>query len=336
MHMELVRGMRIIKSAVITGPTGAIGMALCRLLVKNNVKVYGVVRPDSLRKEQLRQIHGVEVVECDVSQIEKLPNLIPPVNVFFHLAWGYTVGFGRNDMDAQIRNIQYTIDAVRAAKNLDCKVFLGAGSQAEYGRVDKKLAPDTPCFPENGYGMAKLCVGQMSRTECAKLGIEHIWPRILSVYGPYDPDRTMIMSTIIRLLRGEKPSLTAGEQMWDFLYSDDAAEALYRLALYGRDGCIYPVGSGQAHPLREYIEIIRDAINPSLLLGFGEIPYGEKQVMHLEADISALKKDTGFEPQVDFETGIRKTIRFVREAYRIEQNPSDAFKEIYPAKNSKK
>lgn len=313
MRIEPVCSMRNIESAVITGPTGAIGMALCILLVNHNVKVYGVVRPESPRKEQLRHIHEAAVVECDVSEIEKLPDLIPSADVFFHLAWENTVGFGRNDMDAQIRNIQYTMDAVRAAKNLGCKVFLGAGSQAEYGRTEKKLAPNTPCFPENGYGMAKLCAGQMSRTECARLGIEHIWPRILSVYGPYDSDCTMIMSTIIRLLRGEKPSLTAGEQMWDFLCSDDAAEALYKLALYGRDGGIYPVGNGQAHPLREYIEVLRDAINPSLPLGFGDIPYGEKQVMHLEADISTLKKDTGFEPRVDFETGIRKTISYVRE-----------------------
>ena len=100
--------------------------------------------------------------------------------------------------------------------------------------------------------------------------------------------------------------------MWDYLYADDAAEALYRMALYGRSGAIYPVGSGTARPLREYLEILRDEIDPSVVLGFGEVPYGEKQVMHLEADIRALKTDTGFEPMVPFEDGIRKTIEWMR------------------------
>ena len=84
------------------------------------------------------------------------------------------------------------------------------------------------------------------------------------------------------------------------------------MAVQGKNNGIYPVGSGNARPLREYIEMIRDEIDPSLSLGFGEIPYGEKQVMHLEADISALKADTGFEPHTDFKIGIRKTIDYVR------------------------
>lgn len=305
--------MRRIESAVITGPTGAIGMALCRLLIKKNIRVYGIVSPESSRKEQLSEIGGVTVLEIDISEIGLLPEYVPSADAFFHLAWEKTVGSGRNDMNAQIRNIRHTINAVHVAGKLSCKIFIGAGSQAEYGRYNNELKPDTPCFPENGYGMAKLCAGLMSRVESSKLGIDHIWTRFLSVYGPYDPARTMISSTIIKLLKSEKPSLTAGEQIWDFLYSDDAAEALYRLALCGRDGCVYPLGSGRALPLRNYIEALRDAVDPNLPLGFGEIPYGEKQVMHLEADISALKNDTGFEPKVDFETGIRKTISYVQE-----------------------
>lgn len=85
-------------------------------------------------------------------------------DAFFHLAWAHTIGAGRNDMPAQIENIRYTIDAVRTAAAMGCRVFVGTGSQAEYGRVDGVLRADTPTNPENGYGMAKLCAGQMSRT----------------------------------------------------------------------------------------------------------------------------------------------------------------------------
>lgn len=305
--------MREIKTAVITGSSGVIGTALCKLLTENGKKVFAVTRPGSRRGDHLKKMDGVHPIECDASNLLSLPDLVGThADAFFHFAWDKTVGAGRNDMDAQIKNIQYTIDAVRAASTLDCKVFIGAGSQAEYGRVDAPLKASTPCFPENGYGMAKHCAGQMSRVECKKLGIDHIWPRILSIYGPYDNITAMVMGTIDKLLKGEKPSLTVGEQIWDFLYADDAAEALYQLALRGKNGMVYPVGNGAARPLREYIEIIRDEINPSLPLGFGDIPYGEKQVMHLEADITALREDTGFEPHTDFRAGIRKTIDYIR------------------------
>lgn len=73
---------------------------------------------------------------------------------------------------------------------------------------------------------------------------------------------------------------------------------------------IYPIGSGNARPLREYIEIIRDEIDPNLPLGFGEVPYSDKQVMHLCADISDLQRDTGFEPEVGFREGIQNTIKY--------------------------
>ena len=307
--------MRQIKSAVITGPTGAIGTALCRLLTEQGIRVYAVVRPKSSRSAHLEEIDGVELVCCDVSALSALPSLLPGAHAdaFYHLAWAKTTGAGRNDMDAQLKNVQYTLDACRAAAALGCRVFIGAGSQAEYGRVEGKLAPDTPAFPENGYGMAKLCAGQMSRTECERLGIDHVWPRFLSIYGPNDGEKALIPQLIRKLLSGESMPLTAGEQLWDYLYADDAAEALCRLALNGRSGAVYPVGSGEAKPLRQYLKILRDAIDPSLPLNFGAVPYGEKQVMHLEADITALREDTGFEPMTDFENGIRKTIEHMRE-----------------------
>lgn len=304
---------RTIRRAVITGPTGTIGTALSRCLVKHGVTVYAVCRPDSPRISAIPHMEGLYVVECEASNLRRLPSLIPgDVDAFYHFAWVHTIGTGRNDMPAQINNIRYTIDAVRAAKALGCKVFLGAGSQAEYGRVEGLLKPDTPCFPENGYGMAKLCAGQMSRTECNALEMDHIWMRILSVYGPGDGEMTMITSTIKKLLIQERPSLTAGEQMWDYLYADDAAKAFYLAAVYGQDGAVYPLGSGQALPLRTYVEMLRDAINPSLALGFGEVPYASNQVMHLQADISTLHVDTGFVPAVSFHTGIRNTIAYIR------------------------
>lgn len=300
---------RSITKAVVTGPTGAIGTALCLELAQNGIAVYAVCRPGSHRASALPKHENILRVECDVSELSRLPEWIPNgADVFYHFAWAHTIGPGRNDMPAQIDNIHYTIDAVHAAKALGCQVFIGAGSQAEYGRVEGTLKPDTPCFPENGYGMAKLCAGQMSRAECRKMGLDHVWARILSVYGPGDGPNTMISSVIRQLLQGEKPALTQGIQQWDYLYSADAARAFRLMAQHGQDGKIYPLGSGQARALGEYICILRDQIDPQLPLGFGEIPYTPLQVMYLQADISSLQTDTGFSPFTSFETGIQYTI----------------------------
>ena len=305
---------RNIQTAVVTGPTGAIGIALCEKLLRENVTVYAVCRPGSSRIKDLPKAAALHVVECDAKELATLPQKMKGVSVdaFFHFAWAHTIGQGRNDMPAQIENIQSTIDAVRAAKALGCQVFLGAGSQAEYGRVEGLLKSDTPAFPENGYGMAKLCAGQMSRVEAKALDIDHVWVRILSVYGPHDGPMTMISGTIRKLLAGERPALTAGIQRWDYLYAGDAADAFYLAACHGRNGAVYPLGSGQAMPLKDYIIQMRDASDPALPLGLGEVPYGPLQVMHLQADISALQADTGFVPKTPFAEGIRRTMDWVK------------------------
>lgn len=300
---------RPIRSAVITGPTGAVGTALCQELAQNGITVYAVCRPDSNRGGSIPEHPLIQKVLCNLTELQKLPILISkPVDAFFHLGWAHTIGSGRNDMSAQIRNITHTVEAVQAAKALGCEVFIGAGSQAEYGPVGVPLRGNTPCKPGNGYGIAKLCAGQMSRLECQKLGLDHIWVRILSVYGPNDNPMSMIPGLIGKLLAGERPKLTEGIQLWDYLYSSDAARALRLCAQKGVSGKTYVLGSGTAIPLKEYILQIRQEIDPKLPLGFGEIPYAPGQVMLLQADITELSADTGFSPQVDFNQGIRQTI----------------------------
>lgn len=305
---------RNITKAVVTGPTGAIGTALCEELAQNGILVYAMCRPNSNRVSVIPKHENIVCVYCDVTELEKLPDMIPEgADAFFHFAWAHTIGPGRNDMPAQIENVRFTIEAVQAAKRLGCKIFIGAGSQAEYGRVTGKLTAETPCFPENGYGIAKFCAGLMSRIEAQKLEMDHVWVRILSVYGPNDGPNTLISGMIRHLLGGERPALTEGIQLWDYLFSGDAAYAFHLLAVKGVSGKTYVLGGGSARPLKEYILILRDAVDPALALGFGEIPYGPLQVMHLEADISELSSDTGFVPRVDFAEGIRMTIEKYRE-----------------------
>ena len=224
-------------------------------------------------------------------------------------------------MHLQTGNIAYTMDAVELAERLGCHTFIGAGSQAEYGRVDGKLTPDLPAHPENGYGMAKLCAGQMSRVVCAKKKMRHIWTRILSVYGPYDGSGSMVMSAVRKIGSGEAAAFTPGGQMWDYLYSRDAAQIFYALAEKGTDGAVYCIGSGQARELKSYIKDIDNVLQEyrgeviketeeeqEARLGIGQIPYAEKQVMYLCADTTLLEKQIGQIPHTDFKEGIRSIL----------------------------
>jgi nucleoside-diphosphate-sugar epimerase len=305
------------KRVIITGPTGAVGMALIQKCIAEKTEVLALCHKGSKRIADIPENLFVTVKEADLSEFHKLqPAENEKYDAMFHFGWMGTTGAARNDMELQCRNIEYTIDAVRLAQRFGCKFFIGAGSQAEYGRTESNLTSQTPVFPENGYGMAKLCAGEMSRELCHQLGIKHIWVRILSVYGPYDGPNTMISSAIRTMLEGKKMKFTAGEQKWDYLYSKDAAEALWRLWKKGTDGKVYVLGSGSIKTLKEYIQEIYCAvleINPNAGRPcFGEIPYIDGQVMYLGADIRELTEDTGFMPEVSFADGIREVIAGIR------------------------
>ena len=274
-----------------------------------------ICRKASKRRQQIPDHPLVKVLELNMEEYETYqpPEGEMPYDVFYHFAWGGTTGDGRNDCEIQEKNIRYALDAAALAKRFGCSAFVGAGSQAEYGRVEGNLNSQTPAFPENGYGMAKLCAGQMTRLYCRQAGMRHVWTRILSIYGPGDGAGSMVMSAIHRLLAGETPAFTKGEQQWDYLYSGDAAKALLLLGEKGHDGGVYCLGSGKARPLADYIGMIRDAIDPRLSVALGAVPYAPGQVMYLCADIAKLKEDTGFAPEVSFEEGIKKTIMWVKE-----------------------
>lgn len=301
------------KRIIVTGATGAVGMALIQECIQKEIEILVFTREDSKRNANIPVHPLVQIIDCPLERLATIENTTGKTyDVFYHFAWEGTTGTARNDMYLQNRNVRYALDAVKAAKRFGCHTFIGAGSQAEYGRVEGMLKPDTPVFPDMGYGIGKLCAGQMTREYAHQLGMKHIWVRILSVYGPYDGVQSMIMSTIQKLIQGEVPQFTKGEQMWDYLYSGDAGSAFHLIGKYGIDSSIYILGTGQAKPLKEYIEIIREVVNPEAELEFGAVPYSERQVMYLCADIERLQQDTGFMPQVSFEEGIRRTLEWYK------------------------
>lgn len=279
------------KRVIITGATGAIGTALIKELISNEIEVLVFCREGSKRNLQIPNHRLVTKQYCSLEKLSTIENESHKTyDVFYHFAWEGTTGAARNDMYLQNQNVRYALDAVATANRFGCHTFIGAGSQAEYGRVEGILKPDTPPFPETGYGIGKLCAGQMTREYAHQLGMKHIWTRILSVYGPNDNKKSLVMSTIKKLKLGEKPKFTMGEQMWDYLYSGDAAKAFRLLGEKGCDGKVYVLGSGTVRPLIKYIKVIQNTVNPNADLDIGALPYTEKQVMYLQADITELKK----------------------------------------------
>lgn len=292
---------------IVTGATGSIGVSVVKGALQRGYDVTCIVHKGSRRVGHIPVSPAVHIVECDVSDYPSL-QLDGHYDYFIHLAWEHTYGALRDDVDIQTRNIRYTLEACQLAHRLGCTSFVGAGSQAEYGRKDEILTPELPVQPESGYGIAKYAAGKLSMMRCGQLGIRGNWIRVVSVYGPYDGEKTLINYAITELKAGRSPKLTKCEQLWDYLYADDAGEGFLDVAEKGREGRIYVIGSGQHRRLYEYVKDIQAVVNPAVPVDFGAIDYFPHQPMYLLADISALTADTGWKPKHTFAEGIRKTV----------------------------
>lgn len=305
---------------LVTGGTGVTGTALIRYLLEQKIEVIALVRKNSSRIKYLPQNKLLHVIYCDMDEYLRISNALKafyPIDAFFHLAWdGSRVvdkNSSRNDMTLQSVNIVNTVGAVELCHLIKCPCFLMTGSQAEFGVMNRILNESDISTPQNGYGSAKLCAETMTRIMCKNYKIKHIFARLFSVYGPYDGTNSLIYTSVLKLIKGERPKYTRGEQIWDFVYSFDVAKALVLLAEKGKDGEMYCVANGKTRELREYIRIIHEICNPSIIPVFGEIPYTENTVMCLGADIDKLQKDTGFVPKYSFEEGIKNVKKWCEE-----------------------
>ncbi|WP_051204385.1 NAD-dependent epimerase/dehydratase family protein [Butyrivibrio sp. VCD2006] len=298
--------------ALVTGATGVTGVALVRYLLKQNIEVIAIVRPGSFREKYLPDDLRLHKVYCNLMDIGSIGDELKAygrIDVFFHLAWeGSTISDkkgSRDNMELQSRNIVYTVDAARLCAEIGCPVFMMTGSQAEYGISDEPIKETMSPRPVNGYGNAKLCAENMTRIMCRENGVKHICARLFSIYGPYDGTNSMINTAILKLLKGERPEYSKGEQRWNYLYSFDAAKALYLLSESGKNGEIYNVAGEKEAPLKEYIKIIHEVVNPDVEVVLGEIPTAAKPA-EMRADISKLVLTCGFKTDYSFRDGIEE------------------------------
>ena len=134
-----------------------IGTALIEECIKNEVEVYAVVRVSSPKKNRLREHRLIHQVDASLEELEDLPDKISkPCDTFYHIAWGNTGENRNSSTELQSRNIAYTLAAVRSAKALGCRRFIGAGSQAEYGPMDEeRISPNSPVRPTTPYGASE-------------------------------------------------------------------------------------------------------------------------------------------------------------------------------------
>lgn len=291
----------------VIGATSFIGKNLVKALNIAGCDVCAVIRENSPYKECFQKDKNTHVVECNLEDYSMLGDLLGKVDCMVYLTWDGTRGSDRDDLSKQKRSYEQGLLAVKNVIKKGCSKVITAGSQAEYGpwHEIRKISETDMAKPNTAYGKYKLKFYQELELYCEQRNVTLIEPRFFSLYGPGDYSGTMIISILNKMIKNQPCDLTECKQIWDFLYIDDAIEALVKLVNESNKSGVYNFGSGESHLLKYYVNKMKEISNTTSQLNFGVIPYPESGMVNVNPDITKLKA-IGWKPKITFDEGIRR------------------------------
>jgi len=292
---------------VITGATGFIGSNLIRVLLQFGHEVIAIVRDEKKIPVEFINYSKFQYFGCELSNVSKLKSSIfENTDVLYHLAWDGASGNKRSSVSLQLDNIKNSIEVYRFAIDKNIKKFVSIGTIAENFTETKDISLiKTRNFI---YPLSKKYLQGILLNFSNSEPISTIWCTLCGVYGESDTTDNIVNKTIINLLNNETPKFGPATQWFDFVHINDCIKALYLIGMNHNTSNHYYIGSGNPRKLRFYLEIIKQKINPDVVMQYG---YYEDDGVHYKKEwfnINNLVADFNFKPEIDFTDGIERIL----------------------------
>ena len=305
-------------SALVTGASGFIGTHLVARLLSEGSRVTVLVRSSSaLPAEWQGRVH---IIPCDDFSEGNLRRLLnTPVETVFHLA-AYGVKPNHRDTDEMLQiNVTLPAVLVRLCAEWRARMVM-AGTFSEYRSPPNRdlLSEDSPLEQGKLYGSSKAAGGLMASAIANSGGTGFRLLRLFKVYGSGEAPHRLLPALVSGLGRGERVAISAGTQVIDFLYIDDAVEAMLRADAHCRERggiATWNVATGRAHSVREFAERVAAAMKADAsLLGFGAIDMRKDDEPWLVGSPDLLRSELGWQPSIGLEEGVRAAVVALRRA----------------------
>jgi nucleoside-diphosphate-sugar epimerase len=294
------------KRVLLTGATGFIGRHCLSALLARGYDVHTVSSRATVQPQPGVYAHHADLL--DPAQVAALLADIRSTHLL-HLAW-YTQPGAYWTAIENIRWVQASLDLLQSFAAHGGQRVVMAGSCAEYdwtyGYCREQL---TPLHPATIYGKSKLALQMLLEAFAEQAQISAAWGRLFFLYGPHEHPGRLVASVIRALLQGQPARCSHGEQVRDFLYVQDAAEAFVALLESDVQGPVN-IASGQPIRLREIIYNIADQLQQRGQIQLGALPAPAQEQPLLVAHIDRLRNEVAWRPAYDLDHGLKQTVHW--------------------------
>ena len=297
----------MINRLLIIGGTGFIGYHLAKRCIKEKFEVTSI----SLKKpSKVRFLKKINYRYCDIKNFNRLKKTIND-NFDFVVNLG-----GHVDHNNKIKTYDSHFLGVkniyRVLKDKNIKNFIQIGSSSEYGKSSSPLKEKSKCNPSMIYGRSKLMATKFLLNKYKLNKFPATILRFFQIYGPAQKPNRLIPIVINSSLKNKKFKCSDGEQLRDFLYIDDAIEAIFKSLRNNKiRGSIINIGRGEPTKVKKIILQIIDIIKKGTPL-FGKIKLRVDEPKIVFPDVNYAKKTLNWSSRVSINKGLFKTIKYYK------------------------
>ena len=310
------------RKVLVTGAGGFIGSHLSELLARAGASVRAFVRYKSrgdhgwLEDADPEVAAAIEVFRGDLANPEAVAAAMGGCEAVFHLGALIPIPYSyRHPREFVTANVEGTLNVLEAARREEPARIVHTSTSEVYGTAQTVPIDERhPLHPQSPYAATKVAADQLALSFQRSFGTPVVIARPFNTYGPRQSARAVIPTIITQALARDVIELGATSPTRDFLYVEDTASGIIRCAeAESVDGEVINLGTGTETSISKVASLVLRMLDRDVPVELDEerLRPPDSEVERLVADTRKAKELLGWEPSVDLDEGLRRTIEWL-------------------------
>jgi NAD dependent epimerase/dehydratase len=310
------------RKVLVTGAGGFIGSHLAEHLTREGAEVRAFVRYTSRGEHGwLEQVTpdaaaAIEVFRGDLANPEAVLSALGGRDTVFHLGALIPIPYSyRHPREFVTANVEGTLNVLEAARREEPARIVHTSTSEVYGTAQNvPIDEQHPLHPQSPYAASKVGADQLALSFQRSFGTPVVIARPFNTYGPRQSARAVIPTIITQALARDVIELGATSPTRDFLYVEDTVTGIARCAeAEGVDGEVINLGTGTEASIAEVAARVLRMLDREVPVELDEerLRPADSEVERLVADTTKARELLGWEPSVDLDEGLRRTIEWL-------------------------